>query len=103
MAPDNTNLVPFNCPVCNAVLQEVSQNIYQCPLGHIYSLQDLIANQHREIEKDLWTVYRSMTQRTNMLTMLAQQEPALNNDVEQQLLASTTAQTMVLGLLQMYK
>jgi hypothetical protein len=103
MEKDNLNLIPFNCPVCDGVLQEVGRNMYQCPSAHRYTLEGLIADQHLKVEKLMWALYVSMTQRTAMLTRLVQEDPVLRGRFEQQVVESTAAQAMVLGLLQMYK
>src|SRR5215216_4488259 len=103
MEQDRINLVPFNCPVCAGLLEHERDGLYRCQIGHVYSLQELIALQEQAIEKIMWTLYRSMTQRTDMLTQLVQQDPGLSSWVEQQTVESRATQAMVLGLLQMYK
>ncbi len=52
MEQDNTNLVSFPCPVCSGALQEVSNGVYQCSLGHRSNLQELIAKQNQTTEQN---------------------------------------------------
>lgn len=93
------NLVPFTCPACYGVLAATGNKLYQCPVGHVYSLLELIEKEDQRIENLLWTLYRSMTERTTILTLLAEQEPTLSDSIKQQIADSEVLAYIVCGLL----
>lgn len=103
MEKDTVKLASIICPECYDVLQATENKFYQCSMGHKYTLQELIAEQNKKIEEFLWTVNRLIDERTDMLMLLVQQEPALSNLFEQQAINPRTAASITCELMQICK
>jgi two-component system chemotaxis response regulator CheB len=103
MADNKIGLVPFTCPRCKVVLQQVNNQLYQCPVGHVYSLQELIDSQYRTIESLLWTVDRIMEERAQAILLKSEQEPTLSSLFKKQAAASQKVADMIRTILQRYK
>jgi two-component system chemotaxis response regulator CheB len=72
----------YTCPDCGGVLFEHDQDAivkYKCHTGHSYSVRDLLKKQVEETEDSLWFAIRSMEQRINLLTSLAERYNKVGN------------------------
>ena len=103
MEQNNIKLVSIICPECYGVLQAASNKLYECSMGHEYTLLELIAKHNKKIDEFLWTVDRLIDERTNLIMMLVQQEPALSNLFAHQAINASTAASITGQLLQSYK
>lgn len=65
----------FTCPECGAVLFELKGNTstrFKCHIGHSYSVNQLLLAQHKKLESSLWEALRSLEERKNLLSQLAE-------------------------------
>jgi two-component system chemotaxis response regulator CheB len=65
----------FTCPDCGGVLFEMKNDSitrYKCHTGHSYSVNDLLAEQYKNIESSLWVALRSLEERRKLLSQLAE-------------------------------
>ena len=70
------SLVPLSCPTCRGVLQAVGNRLYQCSIGHVYPLPDLLKGQAQTIEGALWMALRTLEEQAHTLTTLVENEQA---------------------------
>jgi two-component system, chemotaxis family, protein-glutamate methylesterase/glutaminase len=65
----------YACPECGGVLEEVEENKlqrYRCRVGHLYSLESLLADQTEAVERALWAAIRSMEEQAEFSGKLAE-------------------------------
>ncbi len=91
MEQNNIKLVSIICPECYGVLQVASNKFYKCSMGHEHTLLELIAKHNKKIDEFLWTVDRLIDERTTLIMLLAQQEPALSNLFAHQAISASPA------------
>jgi two-component system chemotaxis response regulator CheB len=64
----------LTCPECGGALyEEVEGHVarFECPVGHLYSRESLVAEQARALEASLWIAVRSLEERSSLLRRLA--------------------------------
>ena len=69
----------FSCPDCGGVLFEIKNDVvtrYKCHTGHSYSVNDLLAEQYKNIESSLWVALRTLEERRKLLSQLAEKNIA---------------------------
>lgn len=94
MEQNPSNLVPFTCPTCHGVLQAVGTRLYQCSIGHVYTLPELITGQAQTVEDALWMAFRTLEEQANVLTILAKNEQTEGHHATQTLLTERAAQAI---------
>jgi two-component system chemotaxis response regulator CheB len=65
----------YACPECGGVLEEIEENKMQrfrCRVGHLYSLESLLADQTEAVERALWAAIRSMDEQAEFSDRLAE-------------------------------
>ena len=71
------HLVPFSCPECSGPLWQIdADNVrrYRCHVGHGFTAKALLASQDLALEQALWAAMRTMEERANITTTMAQDE-----------------------------
>ena len=71
------HLVPISCPECAGPLWQMEAgNIrrYRCHVGHGFTARALMATQDTALEQALWAAMRTMEERANLATTMAQDE-----------------------------
>lgn len=64
----------YSCPECGGVLEEMQEGKllrFRCRVGHIYSLDSLMADQTDAVERALWAAIRSMEEQAEFAQRLA--------------------------------
>ncbi len=64
----------LSCPECNGALWEVKeQNLiqYRCRVGHVYSLESMLAEQARSVEAALWAGVVALEERAQLMRRVA--------------------------------
>jgi two-component system chemotaxis response regulator CheB len=72
--PDVPSGLTYACPECGGVLEEVEENKlqrYRCRVGHLYSMEGLLADQTEAVERALWAAIRSMEEQAEFSDKLA--------------------------------
>jgi two-component system chemotaxis response regulator CheB len=67
----------FTCPECHGTLWEIDDGglrRYRCHVGHAFTGEAMLAAQTRQIERTLWSLMRSHTERAVLVRRLAAQE-----------------------------
>jgi two-component system chemotaxis response regulator CheB len=70
-------LVPMSCPECGGPLWEINVDQvkrYRCHVGHAFTEWALLVDQDESIEHALWMAMRTMEERANLLTKMADTE-----------------------------
>jgi len=62
----------YSCPECGGVLEENGVLRYRCRAGHLYSPENLLADQSVAFERALWAAIRSMEEQAEFCERLAQ-------------------------------
>jgi two-component system chemotaxis response regulator CheB len=65
----------FTCPDCGGNLWEITENNlrrYRCYTGHVYTQQELLAQQSESQENSLWVAVRIMEERKNLLLRIVE-------------------------------
>ena len=71
------HLVPISCPECAGPLWQMetgSVRRYRCHVGHGFTAKALMATQDTVLEQALWAAMRTMEERANLATTMAQDE-----------------------------
>ena len=69
--------VALGCPACGGPLWEMNDESvkrYRCHVGHGYTATSLLADQADAVEKALWLALRTLEERGNMLSRMAESE-----------------------------
>jgi two-component system chemotaxis response regulator CheB len=77
--PDNPS--PITCPDCGGVLWELRDgNLirFRCHVGHAYSLDSLLEEQARDVERALWAAVRALEEKAALARRMAVQAHAQN-------------------------
>jgi two-component system, chemotaxis family, protein-glutamate methylesterase/glutaminase len=64
----------LTCPECNGALWEVKDHglvQYRCRVGHVYSLESMLAEQARSVEAALWAGVRALEERAQLMRRIA--------------------------------
>jgi two-component system, chemotaxis family, protein-glutamate methylesterase/glutaminase len=64
----------LTCPECNGALWEVKDHEliqYRCRVGHVYSLESMLAEQARSVEAALWAGVRALEERAQLMRRIA--------------------------------
>ena len=64
----------LTCPECSGALWEVKeQNLiqYRCRVGHVYSLESMLAEQARSVEAALWAGVVALEERAQLMRRVA--------------------------------
>lgn len=64
----------LTCPECNGALWEVRNREliqYRCRVGHVYSLESMLAEQARSVEAALWAGVRALEERAQLMRRIA--------------------------------
>jgi two-component system, chemotaxis family, protein-glutamate methylesterase/glutaminase len=64
----------LTCPECRGALWEVRENEltqYRCRVGHVYSLESLLAEQARSVEAALWAGVAALEERSQLMRRMA--------------------------------
>jgi two-component system, chemotaxis family, protein-glutamate methylesterase/glutaminase len=64
----------FTCPECHGGLWEIDDGQlprYRCRVGHGFSADSLLSNQHTDVEAVLWTAFRALEERASLCRRLA--------------------------------
>lgn len=70
-------LAPMSCPECNGPLWEIDTDRikrYRCHVGHGFTAKALMTSQDMALEQALWAAMRTMEERANLATVMAQNE-----------------------------
>jgi two-component system chemotaxis response regulator CheB len=65
----------FTCPECHGGLWEIDDGQlprYRCRVGHGFSADALLVNQHTDVEAALWTAFRALEERAALCRGLAE-------------------------------
>ena len=69
----------FSCPECQGNLWELADGLlvqYQCRVGHVLSVESLVAQQAAAIETLLWTALNAVQERAALLRRLDRRHTA---------------------------
>jgi two-component system chemotaxis response regulator CheB len=72
---------PVTCPDCGGVLWELHHNNllrFRCHVGHVYSLDSLVAEQSDDVEQALWSSIRALEEKAALARRLAVQAKQSN-------------------------
>jgi two-component system chemotaxis response regulator CheB len=64
----------FSCPECHGTLWEVDEGgllRFRCRVGHVYSVDSMIASQTDSVDRALWVALRSLEERAALTQKLA--------------------------------
>jgi two-component system, chemotaxis family, protein-glutamate methylesterase/glutaminase len=64
----------LTCPECSGALWEVRDREliqYRCRVGHVYSLESMLAEQARSVEAALWAGVRALEERAQLMRRIA--------------------------------
>lgn len=70
-------LAPMSCPECSGPLWEMDADKvkrYRCHVGHGFTAKALMASQDMALEQALWAAMRTMEERANLASVMAQNE-----------------------------
>ena len=71
-APGNSS--GLTCPECSGALWEVKDHEliqYRCRVGHVYSLESMLAEQERSVEAALWAGVAALEERAQLMRRVA--------------------------------
>ena len=77
----------FTCPECHGGLWEIDTPglpRYRCRVGHGYSADSLLVNQHSDVEAALWIAYRALEERAALCRRLADRAESRHADITAQ-------------------
>jgi two-component system chemotaxis response regulator CheB len=69
--------VELVCPLCDGVLTEAQRGTYhhfRCHVGHAFSLDSLVREQHEAVERALWAAIRALEESAALSTRLSASE-----------------------------
>ena len=72
MTPGNSS--GLTCPECSGALWEVKEHNlvqYRCRVGHVYSLESMLAEQSRAVEAALWAGAAALEERAELMRRIA--------------------------------
>jgi two-component system, chemotaxis family, protein-glutamate methylesterase/glutaminase len=72
----------FTCPECHGTLWEADERgivRFRCRVGHVYSVESMLAAQTDSVDRALWTALRSVEERAALTHRLAERARALGH------------------------
>jgi two-component system chemotaxis response regulator CheB len=61
----------FSCPDCSGSLADLGEDRFRCRVGHAWTSEALLDAHGAELERALWTALRTLDERTNLATKMA--------------------------------